>query len=117
MKHLFTLIFIFFGHFGFSQTKNSQETKISPETLKKAVFIKDIVPEFKSNWDALSVQYTFSKKGKILIESTNNNEIPKSITDYTFNSGSVIYIEFKVKVLDNTKSPKIMAVTKKITIE
>ncbi len=116
MKKLFTIFLILISPFVFSQTKESVETKITSENFKKAVYVRDIVPELQSNYDVIQAEYTFLKKG-IKHQEVAGNKLPPSLLNYTFSSGNIIYIELKVKVSDNTKSPKILAITKKITIE
>lgn len=117
MYKLFTIFLLFFSSFVFSQDKDNKGTKITSENLKKAVFVKDLIPEFQSNYDVFAAEYTYKKKGVMCQEISNGNEIPKSIVDYTFKKGAVIFIDLKVKVTDNTKNPKIISVSKKIIIE
>ena len=117
MKKLLSIFLVFISSFLFSQTKESNETKITPENFKKAVYVKDIVPELQSNYDIVQAEYTFLKKGIKHQEAAAGNKLPISLLNYTFSSGNIIYIELKVKVSDNTKSPKILAITKKVTIE
>jgi hypothetical protein len=59
MKKLFSICLLFFSSFLFSQTKESNETKISVENFKKALYVKDIVPELQSNYDVIQTEYTF----------------------------------------------------------
>lgn len=116
MKKKFSIFLILFSSLLFSQKKGEQEIKITSENLKKAIFVKDIVPEFTANFDVLSAEYTFSKKGILCQEVTNGNEIPKSILNYTFKKGAVIFIDLKVKEDDNSKELKILSFSKKIKV-
>lgn len=117
MKKLFTIFLILTSSFIFSQAKDSQNSKISVEKFKKAVFVKELIPEFQSNIEVLSSEYTFKKKGLMCQEAANGNEIPKSIIDYPFKKGDFIFLDLKAKVLDNTKDSKIIAISKKLIIE
>lgn len=117
MKKLLSIFLVFISSFVFSQTKESNETKISLENFKKAVYVKDIVPELQSNYDVLSSEYTFLKKGIKHQEVVTGNKLPIDLVNKTFKSGTVIYIDLKAKILDNTNTPKIISITKKITIE
>ncbi len=116
MKKLLSIFLVFISSFLFSQSQESIETKITSEKFKKAIYVRDIVPELQSNYDVIQAEYTFLKKG-IKHQEVAGSKLPPSLLNYTFSSGNVIYIELKVKILDNTKSPKIMSLSKKLIIE
>ena len=117
MKKLFTIFLILISSFVFSQDKDYKETKIASENLKKTVFVKDLIPEFQSNIEVFSSEYTFKKKGIMCQEAAIGKEIPKSIIDFPFKKGDFIYIDLKANVLDSTKDSKIISISKKIIIE
>ena len=117
MKKLLIFFFLLNSIFLFSQDKDYKETKITYENLKKVVFVKDLMPEFQSNIEVFSSEYTFKKKGLMCQETANGKEIPKSIIDYPFKKGDFIFLDLKAKVLDNTKDSKIITISKKLIIE
>jgi hypothetical protein len=117
MKKLFSICFLFFSSFVFSQDKDYKETTITAENLKKTVLVKDLIPEFQSNIEVFSSEYTFKKKGQMCQEAANGKEIPKSIIDYPFKKGDFIFLDLKAKVLDNTKDSKIITISQKLIIE
>jgi hypothetical protein len=117
MKTILTLILSLVSFIIYSQDKEYKGTKISSEKFRTTVIVNDLISDIKSNFEVLSAEYTF-KKNKILCqEHTNNNEIPKALKEYTFKKGDVIFMDLKIKLLDNPKDPKIMATSQKITIE
>ena len=117
MNKLFAIFLILTNYSSFSQDKDYKETKITYENLKKVVFVKELIPEFHSNIEIFSSEYTFKKKGLMCQEAANGNEIPKSIIDYPFKKGDFIFLDLKAKVLDNTKDSKIITISKKLIIE
>lgn len=117
MKKLLSIFLVFISSFVFAQDKDYKEMKIASDNLKKTVFVKDLIPEFQSNIEVFSSEYTFKKKGIMCQEAANGKEIPKSIIDYPFKKGDFIFIDLKAKVLDNTKDSKIITISKKLIIE
>lgn len=101
----------------FSQNANGKETKVTLVNLKKSNSIKELLTIIPTDYEVIYAEYAFSVKGKICIEVTNGNDIPKTIKNNSFKKGDAMYIDMKLSQDKTVKDPKIMSMTTKIIIE